>query len=304
MIDKQKKANGLKLAELLVRDGQALLPFPQFCSSLTGLNENAGNSTYHSFQAKGEKRFSAGLYLLAAYTASKLITDAGHVDPEALTWSGVTGVISPFERRRNKSLAHDDVPQVLSFTFVYELPLGRGKRFSVTSKAADLLVGGWSVASIFRVSSGLPFYFRSSQCNVPGQFRVGCIPGFLSDNIFTADKDNFDPGLGQPLFNKAAFEPVESYNFVYGTGPRVSNFRGYGYKNEDLAVYKDFFITERVKFQFRAEFFNLFNWHNFTASGQWGSQPFTTDLASPDFGKWNGSVTSPRNIQLGARFEF
>jgi hypothetical protein len=283
---------------------QALLPYPQFCSALFGLNENAGNSTYHSFQAKVEKRFSQGTYLLAAYTLSKLITDAGHVDPEALTWSGLSGTISPFERQRNKSLASDDVPQVFNVTFVYELPLGHGKRWMSTSRAADLALGGWSIASITRFSSGLPFYFRSGYCNVPGQFRAGCIPGFLSENIFAQDKGSFDPGSGQTLFNKSALEPTDAFNFFWGTGPRVSNFRAYGYKNQDLAIYKDFRITERMRFQLRGEFFNLFNWHNFVSSGQWGGQAFTTDPSSPDFGKWNGSVTSPRNIQIGARFEF
>ncbi len=290
---------------------QALVPYPQFCSSLQGLNENLGNSTYHSFQAKVEKRFSRGVYLLGAYTVSKLLTSTGHInDPVIADWSGVGGVISPYEQRRNKSLAADDVPQVFSFTLVYELPFGRGKRFLSTSRAADLLLGGWSVASITRLSSGTPLFFRSSFCNVPGQFRAGCIPAILpGKNVFVKDKGDFDPGLGQPLFNKDAFEPLEAFNFYWGAGPRVSNVRGYGYKNEDLAIYKNIRINERLKFQLRGEFFNLFNFHNFTgytsggANWYWASA-FTTDLASPDFGKWNGSVTPPRNIQLGARFEF
>jgi len=63
-------------------------------------------------------------------------------------------------------------------------------------------------------------------------------------------------------------------------------------------------VNERIKLQIRGEFFNIFNLHNFVASGAMGSQAFTTDIASPDFGKWTGDVTSPRNIQLGARFEF
>jgi len=253
-----------------------------------------------------EKRFAAGTYLLASYTLSKLITDVGgHVDSDSNVWSGATGVISPFEKGRNKALANDDVPQVFNLTFVYELPFGRGKKFASSSKAADLLVGGWRVASVTRFSTGIPFYFRSSTCNVPGQFRVGCIPGVLPGaDIYTQSKDSFDPGLGTPLFNKAAFEPLDQASFYYGVGPRISNFRNYGFKNEDLAIYKDFHVNERIRFQLRGEFFNIFNLHNFVASGAMGSQAFTTDIASPDFGKWNGSVTSPRNVQLGARFEF
>jgi len=55
---------------------QALVPFPQYCGALYGLNENNGNSTYHSLQLKAEKRFAGGLYFLANYTWSKLLTDA------------------------------------------------------------------------------------------------------------------------------------------------------------------------------------------------------------------------------------
>jgi hypothetical protein len=284
---------------------QALLPFPQFCDGLYGLNENAGNSTYHSFQAKIEKRFSRGIYLLGAYTFSKLLTDVGHVDPEALTWEGVSGVISPFERRRNKSLAHDDVPHVLNLTFVYELPFGRGKRYASSSKAADLLLGGWSIANIYHRSSGRPFFFRSTQCNVPDQFRAGCIPGFRSDSVLTSNLSDFDPGLGQPLFNKSAFESEDAFNFYWGVGPRISNLRSYAFWNHDMAIYKDFRVTEGLKFQLRGEFFNLWNAHNFTPAGQsWGAQAFTTNIASPDFGVWTGTVSAPRNIQLGARVEF
>jgi hypothetical protein len=287
---------------------QALLPYPQYCSGLYGLNEKIGNSTYHSFQAKVEKRFSEGTYLLASYTLQKLITDVGgHVDPEALTWNNVSGVISPFERSRNRALAHDDVPQILNVTFVYELPFGRGKRFGGSSRAIDLIGGGWRIASVTRFSSGVPLYFRSNTyCNVPGQFRVGCIPGIMPGRSpFAVDKGGFDPGSGQSLFDKSSFEPESAFDYYYGVGSRITNYRTYGFKNEDLAVYKDFRINERMKFQLRGEFFNLFNWHNFVAGSQsWGAQAFNTDISSPDFGIWNGSVSSPRNIQVGARFEF
>jgi hypothetical protein len=283
---------------------QALLPYPQYCSGLYGLNENAGNSTYHSLQLKVEKRFTAGIYLLGAYTFSKLLTDAGHVDSINL-FGAYYGVFSPFERQRNKALANDDVPQVFNATLIYELPFGQGKKFMSSSRAADLVLGGWSVASITRFSSGLPYYFRigGSACKLPGQFQAACVPAINGDP-FAQDKGSFDPGSGSPLFNKDAFEPISAFQFYGGAGPKISNFRNYGFKNQDLAIYKNFRIKERMKFQIRGEFFNLFNWHNFVSNGNWGGQAFSTDLTASDFGQWNGSVTSPRNIQLGARFEF
>ena len=284
---------------------QALLPYPQYCGGLRGMNENAGNSTYHSFQFKAEKRFSHGVWFLASYTLSKLLTSSDHVDQPAGggVWSGAHGVISPFERQRNKALAQDDVPQALSVAFIYQLPFGKGQRFLNKSGVVDKVLGGWGVNSIFRISSGTPLFFRSSSCNVPSQFRVGCIPAILPGaDPWAQDKGNFDPT--KPLFNVAAFEPIDSFNFYYGKGPRVSDLRGFNYYNHDLALVKMTGITERVKVQFRAEFFNAWNWHTFTWGGEWAGQALNTDIASPDFGMWNGDVSDPRNIQFGLRIQF
>ena len=282
---------------------QALLPYPQYCSGLQGLNENAGNSTYHSFQFKAEKRFSHGTFLLASYTLSKTITSSDHTQRDALTWSGAHGVISPFERQRNKALALDDVPQVLSVAFVYELPFGKGKRWVSGGGVANKVVGGWQVSSVFRASSGIPLFFRSSTCNVPWQFGVGCIPAIKPGaNPWAQSKSDFDPN--KPLFNKDAFEAESEFNYYYGKGPRISNLRGFPFYNHDVALVKNTRITERLNFQLRAEFFNLWNWHAFTGSGEWGYGAFNTDIASTDFGLWNGTISRPRNIQVGARLDF
>jgi hypothetical protein len=285
---------------------QALLPFPQYCSALSGLNENAGNSTYHSLQAKIEKRFSSGTFLLASYTWSKLLTSSGHVDEVANTWSGITGVISPFERQRNKSLAQDDVPHVFNLSLLYEVPFGPQRRYRFRSPFWNAVFGRWSLSSIFRSSSGIPFFFRSSQCNIPGPFHMGCLPALLpGESPFAQDKDNFDPS--RPLFQRAAFEPIEGFNFYAGQGPRISGFRAFGFKNLDIALFKDIHFGEKLRLQLRGEFFNAFNWHHFVASGstlRGGVTAFDNDLASPSFGLWNGQVSSPRNIQVGARLEF
>lgn len=280
---------------------QALLPYPQYCSALRGLNENVGSSAYHSFQFKAEKRFSGNVWMLASYTLSKLLTTSDHTQEAAL--GGVSGVISPFERERNWALAVDDVPQNLSIAFVYDLPFGKDKRFLKNIGSADKFLGGWRVNGIFRASSGIPFFFRSGQCNVPEQFRVGCIPAILPGaNPFAQDRSHFDPN--KPLFNAAAFESTNGFNFYYGQGPRVSNLRGFGNRNQDLSLIKDTKITEKVTFEFRAEAFNVWNWHIFSGSGEFGSGAFDTNVASPTFGYWNGAVSGPRNLQLGARITF
>ncbi|HEV2493405.1 MAG TPA: carboxypeptidase regulatory-like domain-containing protein [Terriglobia bacterium] len=292
---------------------QALVPYPQYCGVMYGLNENDGNSTYHAFQAKYEKRYSNGLWILTSYTLSKTIDDADNTQADALTWSGAHGVISPYERQRNKALAVDDVPQLLSVAMVYELPVGRGKRFgSGMPRVLNGVVEGWSLSSVFRISAGVPFFFRSGYCNVPGQFAAGCIPGVKPEaSPWLQSEGSFDPGRldssgnPMPLFNVNSFEDFNSFNFYTGQGPRISNYRQPGYHNQDIGIIKNIRIKENVSFQFRGEFFNAWNWHIFTCPTQcWGGSAFDTNPGDTNFGLWNGTVTSPRNIQVVGRLTF
>lgn len=283
---------------------QALAPYPQYCNNLFGLTENAGNSTYHALQAKMEKRFSTGLWALTSYTLSKTIDDTDNTQVTA-TLGSVHGVISPFQRERNKALAIDDTPQVLSQSLVFDLPFGKGKRWGSHLPAiANGVVGGWSLSSVLRVSSGVPLYFRSGYCNIPGEFAMGCLPGVLPGaNPWAQSKSHFDPNL--PLFNQSAFEDYNNFNFYAGEGPRVSNLRTFGYHNHDVGIIKDINIKEKATFELRGEFFNVWNWHTFNCSTQcFGSSAFDTGVGDTLFGLWNGSVTDPRNVQVVGRLTF
>ena len=105
----------------------------------------------------------------------------------------------------------------------------------------------------------------------------------------------YTPGDGEPLLNRDAFERVESFNFYTGVGPRVSNVRLYPYTNTNLSLYKTTRIAEKVRFELRFEFFNLWNQHIFTASGQFGSSAFENDIAEPRTSAFGmASVTDPR----------
>jgi hypothetical protein len=282
---------------------QALRPYPQYCDNLQGLNENHGTSDYHSLQAKLEKRFSRGTYFLVSYTLGRIYTSGSdNTQRDALTWSSASGSISPFEQDRNRALATDDVTHVLSAALVWDLPMGKGKKWANEDGLTNTLLGGWQLSTIFRYSSGIPFFFRSSYCNVPGQFRAACIPS-TSGNIFAQDFDNLD--VAKPIFNQSAFESPDAFNYYYGNGPRISEFRKSGYRNQDLSLIKNTRLFGDTNLQLRIEAFNIWNWHNWNGtSTQWGGNAFNTDIASADFGMWNGSVTAPRVLQLAARIEF
>jgi hypothetical protein len=282
---------------------QALLPFPQYCNNISGLDENQGSSTYHAFQLKAEHRFSKGLWALLSYTNSKLITNADNTE----NIFNPT-YFSPFEIGRNRSLAIEDVPQALNIASTYELPFGRGKPW-LNQGLANVLLGGWALNGVYRFQSGIPFQLSSSFCNVPAQLNNFCSPALLAGaSPFSQSPTHFDPS--QPVLNVNSFERASSFNFYTGKGPRVQNFRQPGYSDFDIGLEKSIHITERFKFQLRGDAFNIFNQHHFNnvgtflLSGGTGGSAFNTDVASPNFGVWNGVVTSPRNIQVSGRISF
>lgn len=287
---------------------QALSPYPQYCDALFGLNENVGNSTYHSLQAKFEKRTSNGLYLLASYTWSKLITDtAGSTQASDFGGGQLTrGAISPYQFSRNKAISQDDVPHNFAAALTYELPFGQGKKWLNRRGFVDTVLGGWQITSGIKYASGTPLLFRSGYCNVPSQFRAACIPYIkYGMSPFLQSKSDFDPN--KPLINVNAFEPASDFNYNFGSGERVTNYRGFPFKNVDIGIGKRFAITERLAILLRGEAFNAFNMHNFVCSGGNNGycSPFnTTDISSPNFGMWDGTVSPPRNIQIVGRIEF
>ena len=164
------------------------------------MNEAHGTTLYNSMQMKLERRYSNGIYALVSYTLSHLMeSGSNNTQRDANTWSGLTGVISPFERDKNYVISTSDTPHVLSAAFVYELPFGKGKKYAADKDGVvGGLVGGWQVSTIYKYQSGPPLYFRSGFCNVPGVFRAGCIPGIIdAGSVFAQDKGSYDPGKGR-----------------------------------------------------------------------------------------------------------
>ena len=301
---------------------QALLPFPQFCGALQGLDENHGTSIYNSFQLKLEKRYSKGVYMVVSYTNSKLISNASDNTQQNAELGTQQGVLSPFQQAQARTISSDDVPQVVSAAFVYDFPFGRGQRYQSNTGIVNTLIGGWQLAPIIHYSRGTPMWFRSSTCQVVPQFRQACLVGILPGaNPFLQDPTQYNPAKG-PLFNVAAFEPASDFLYTdttgvggpgqfgfTGDGARIANLRGPNVKNVDFSITKNTRISERVNFQLRFGFFNAFNNHQFThnnpnnVNNQGSNFAFGNDIQSSSFGQFN-DVSSPRTIQVAGRFEF
>jgi outer membrane receptor protein involved in Fe transport len=192
--------------------------------------ESSASSTYHSLQARAEKRFSQGFTFLASYTFSKAIDDSSGVPASTATTNNPQ---NSFDLRAERGLSEFDVRHRFVASFIYELPFGKGKSFLQDGIAAQIF-GNFEIAGI--VAAQL-----QDRPNVVGNPRL----------------DNPDPQL---WFNTAAFAIAPAGTF--GNAGR-NILTGPGYTNTDVALVKRIKFSEIRNLELRAEFFNLFNRANF-----------------------------------------
>lgn len=291
---------------------QALLPYPQYCGNLQGLNEQHATSMYNSIQGELQRRFSHGLYLMVSLTLARLYTDGTFSTQGGPGGAGNgTGALSPFhEKPRAWALAPDNVPATFQLTGVYDLPFGRNRQFLNKGGALNVLVGGWQASPLFRYAHGTPFVFNSSSCptsDLVPEFREGCIPGVIpGQRTHIHGLDGFNPMNDQQYLNPMAFENDFSSFGYTGYGKAVSTVYGPDYKDADLALTKTTDLPKGITFKLTANIFNVFNNHYFVSQGNGPGSAFVTDVNAPgnSFGTWNGSVSNPRRIQLAARISF
>jgi hypothetical protein len=308
---------------------QALRPFPQYTNIDTDCClENLGQSTYNAMLVKVERRFHNGLNLLTSYTYSKTLTDADSALPSFSQFSGGGYAQNPFNLKSEKSLSYQDIPHTLVVSYIYELPVGKGKRFLNKSGVADKVLGGWEIGGVQRYQSGQPLSF-SCATGIPGysSFLTGCIrfdriagqplrsPGASSfdqagasntgqsgctenaNGTFTA------PASGITYFNCAAFiDPnasglVTQRGYAFGNMPRITGeVRSQKYFNEDFSIIKRVSLTEGQSLTLKAELVNAFNRHVF-------GRP-DTGPGDSTFGAVFGTVDGSRKVQLALRYQF
>jgi len=281
-----------------VKQGQLLLPFPQFDNVSMAEPDNR-DSIYHSMQLKVEKRFAAGAQILASYTVSKLIdntnSEINWLEASPVSWNDANAN----NLRSLRSLDTFDVPQRLVLASVLDLPFGKGKKFANNlSGVANKLVGGWGIDTIITFQKGFPII-------------IGGCPGALSNsgipNAGCGRPDRTGPSsltsgpLSQRLahwFDTSVF--VKSNDYSYGTDSRTEpNIRTDGQKNFDFAVFKNtkFGPDERLGAEFRAEFFNGFNHPQF-------NPPNSGCCGGTSFGQITAQYNLPRLIQFALRITF
>ena len=275
---------------------QALRPYPQF----TGINDifpNIGSSSYNALQVQVTRHFKSGLAFLGAYTWSKSIglTDNA-IDSE--------NVADVFNRNLERSITNYHQPHVAKLSWIYELPIGKGKPVDVNG-FLDKIIGGWQVTAIHTFRSGNPVSILTGGINLPtGNFIR---PDYVSGTDIVANADagvNFRgfPG-GVAYLNRDAFANPSVFaggqNVVQrlgNVGPYLPNIRDRHLIMEDMSIQKMFKMTESANFELRGTFLNPFNRH--------GIGGLVTNITDPNFGQYTGQQSGPRNIEIALRLNF
>lgn len=207
--------------------------------------ESSASSSYHSLQAKLNRRLSGKLTFSAAYTFSKSIdnasSDRGGSDlpPDSRNAAAERGP-SDFDRRH-----------IFTGSYIWHLP--RPAKGGILGG----VLNGWQLSGIARFWSGKPFDLVLTR-DVAG---IGTVQNQRPDVI----ADTRGPRTVQEWFNRAAF--ARPKDGAFGNMGR-NTLRGPGVNKWDIALFKNFQWSEDVKIQFRAEAFNAFNHPNFTNVGR------------------------------------
>jgi len=250
---------------------------------------------YHAAQLLIRKRFSAGTQFDFNYTFSKSEDWASVVERNGLFAGSVLNSWNPWLR---KDVSDYDVTHNLNFNGIAELPFGKGRKFGSGMPGwANAVIGGWQLSGIWRWTSGLPtsigngFQFPTNWEFTGNATAISAIPGVQTTkgpdgpNIF---KD--------PAAAFAAFSTTRPG----GTGGR-NIIRGDGYFSIDTGLSKSWTMpyNEKHSLQFRWEVFNLTNTARFDVNQSSGNM----DNAGT-FGRYSGTLTQPRVMQFGLRYEF
>jgi hypothetical protein len=241
--------------------------------------DSIGSSNFNSLQATLERRFGRGFTVQANYTFARSI-DFG--SGGGTQWPSF---INPNDHRHNRGLSDFHRAHRFVSSGLWEMP-------KLTGSAAPVrhALGGWALSGAVILQSGPPFTVTSGIDNSLsgiGSDRADLV----GDPRRSARSDpNRDPVL--EWFNTAAF--VRNAIGTFGTVGRNILFSP-GMANVDMAVAKNFAITERWRVQFRSEFFNLFNRANFNDPN--------SNVSAGTYGRIT-SAMDPRILQFGLKVSF
>jgi hypothetical protein len=250
----------------LLRTQQYGSAFPPFNSTFFfGLTvfENGGSSDYHALQLQYQKRLSHGVQALASYTWAHSIDTAS-----TYTAGGGEGSAS-MNPAQDRGSSDFDIRHSVHAAVSYDLPM-----ISKENRVARAILGYWAIDSIYQFRTAPPFDLIEGfgTVNTSTGVTVYSRPNYNGGPIWlyngnpaaAASCGGICPG-GRVLNYSSFSDPNPTGNgpnVVQGNFPRNA-LRAFGLQQVDLTLRRDFVLTEKVRLQFRADEFNIFNHPNF-----------------------------------------
>jgi hypothetical protein len=269
----------------------APLANPQLANTWTWFSE--GDSSYNALEVDVRHRFSHGLDFRGVYTWSKSLDNGDTLNGSAA--ANAPGLVMyPGNLSLDWGLSTFDVRNAAVLDGSYELPLGHGKPFLARSGGwLNKWVSGWSLNGVATLVSGFPFtpqlgFNPSNNGDTRNPVRPSWNPAFHGPVILGRPDRYFDPN---------AF--ITPLNGTYGNVGR-DTFTGPGLKNIDFSLLKDTSLNERLRLEFRAEWFNILNTPNFNTPNL---IVFTSNSGIPSSaaGRITSTSTTSRQIQFGLK---
>jgi hypothetical protein len=266
-------------------------------------------SNYNSLQVRLEKRYSHGLQYEAAYTFAHALDNASSASLGSVNNGDFQDQRYP---NQNYGNADFDVRHRFVFSYVYDLPFGRGKMFAKdASGVVDQILGNWQMSGVFSAATGN--YYTATDVVSVSNSDCGGYVGYYCSRPAIVGNPNGRPCVAGTLFNTCAFSDnlITPGIIPQGTfgSPSRNIITGPGYTEWDTSLVKQFPISEQKHFEFRAEFFNVLNHVNYLF-GNFGAisaepTPLELNVASPSSGfGFPQAARAPRQIQFALKFYF
>lgn len=231
-------------------------PYPDFNIDL--FTDSTGRSNYNSLQAKLTKSTSMGLTFLASYTFQKGLNN-GDGNEGFIGGGGQLASQNDNNPEADYGRSYSDQRHRFVISYVWELPVGRGKRFLNQGGPVQQIFGGWQISGVTSFASGFPI-------TVFSDFDYSNT-GTLSPRPDRTCSGGNGPKTLQQWFDTSCFSTDALAAALAKGAPRFGNsgrslFDGPGSINWDLAALKNFAFTDRYQLEFRAEAYSVLNHPN------------------------------------------
>jgi len=244
-------------------------PYPGYAGLST--NETIGRANWNGLVASVRHSVGHGVFFTGSYTYSHGLSNS-----YSQSFFGGGGVQDTYRPNADYGNSAINVAHVLSLSYIWDIPFLKTDR---TWKGT--MLGGWKYSGITAIQSGLSLSPGLSVANQGLASRPDASGATLSY-----------PKTPAEWFDSTAFS-APAYGF-FGNAANGS-ITGPGLVTFDMALYKDFRVTEHQTIQFRAELFNIFNHTNFNS--------IQTTYGASNFGQATGAL-DPRIVEFALRYQF